>query len=105
MSVTGTTRTLAMGGLLTLAAFGVGACQCGEDPAATADAPTDGAAAPTSDRPNVLVIVWDTTRADRLGPYGYELETTPHLDEFAKDAVVYERAVSPGMWARSVMAM
>ncbi len=53
---------------------------------------------PDVDGPNVLVIVWDTTRADRLTPYGYKLDTTPKLAEFAKDAVLYERAVSPAMW-------
>lgn len=48
--------------------------------------------------PNVLIIVWDTVRADHLSTYGYNLETTPRLTEFAKDALLFERAVSPGMW-------
>ena len=52
----------------------------------------------SSKRPNVLIIVWDTVRPDRLTPYGYELPTTPHLEEFARDSLLYERAVSPGMW-------
>jgi arylsulfatase A-like enzyme len=48
--------------------------------------------------PNVLVIVWDTVRADHLSLYGYRRPTTPRLDAFARDAVVFERASSPGMW-------
>lgn len=49
-------------------------------------------------KPNVLLIVWDTVRADHTTPYGYARDTTPRLAELAKDGVVYERAVSPGMW-------
>jgi glucan phosphoethanolaminetransferase (alkaline phosphatase superfamily) len=30
--------------------------------------------------PNVLVIVWDTVRADRLSLYGHARPTTPRLD-------------------------
>src|SRR5690606_6654657 len=48
--------------------------------------------------PNVLLIVWDTTRADHLSLYGYERPTTPWLEGFAREAVVFERAISPGMW-------
>ncbi len=54
--------------------------------------------AATADVPNVLVVVWDTVRADHLSAYGYERPTTPHLQAFAEDAVVFERAVSDGMW-------
>ncbi|MBA2320751.1 MAG: sulfatase-like hydrolase/transferase, partial [Deltaproteobacteria bacterium] len=49
-------------------------------------------------RPNVLFIVWDTTRADRMSLYGNARPTTPRIDAYAKDAVVYERAYSPDMW-------
>lgn len=59
---------------------------------------TPTAPAPVADGPNVLLIVWDTTRADHLTPYGYGRDTTPRLQAFAEQAVVYERAVSPGMW-------
>jgi len=55
-------------------------------------------------QPNVLILLWDTTRADRLSLYGNERQTTPRLDEFAKDAAVYERAISPGMWTVPVHA-
>lgn len=54
--------------------------------------------APDPSPPNVLVIVWDTVRADRLGPWGYASETTPWLDRFAEGAHVYTQARSPGIW-------
>ncbi len=37
--------------------------------------------------PSVLVIVVDTLRADRLGSYGYPLETSPAIDALAKRGV------------------
>jgi len=44
------------------------------------------------DRPSVLVITVDTLRADRLGCYGYARPTTPELDAFAREAVLFENA-------------
>ena len=44
-------------------------------------------------KPNVLLITLDTTRADRLGCYGYERAETPNLDRLAEAGVVFETAV------------
>ncbi|HEY7697001.1 MAG TPA: sulfatase, partial [Vicinamibacteria bacterium] len=44
--------------------------------------------------PNVILISLDCVRADHLGAYGYERETSPRLDELAKEAVVFENATS-----------
>lgn len=41
---------------------------------------------------NVLVITLDTTRADRLGCYGYNEALTPAMDSIARDGVLFERA-------------
>lgn len=41
-------------------------------------------------RPNILLIVWDTVRADRLGIYGNPRQTTPMLDEWAQRARVFD---------------
>ncbi len=49
-------------------------------------------------RPNVVFIVWDTVRADHLSLYGHGRATTPRLDAWARDAVVFDRARSPGIW-------
>lgn len=48
--------------------------------------------------PNVLIVLWDTVRADRMSLYGHDVDTTPNLEKFAESAVVYDNAVSPGMW-------
>ncbi|MEN8159858.1 MAG: sulfatase [Myxococcota bacterium] len=44
--------------------------------------------------PDVLLVVADTLRADRLGCYGYGAETSPELDAFAGGAVLFERALA-----------
>jgi arylsulfatase A-like enzyme/Tfp pilus assembly protein PilF len=43
---------------------------------------------------NVLVVTLDTTRADRLGPYGFDSVRTPVLDRLAREGVVFELAAS-----------
>ena len=49
--------------------------------------------------PNVLVVVWDTVRADRTSVHGYDKPTTPITAAWAeKDGRIYDRAVSPGVW-------
>ncbi len=40
--------------------------------------------------PNVLFVVWDTVRADRMSLYGYERPTTPQLDLWARNARVFD---------------
>ena len=40
---------------------------------------------------NVVVIVADTFRRDHLGAYGNPYIRTPHLDEFARSSVVFDR--------------
>jgi arylsulfatase A-like enzyme/Flp pilus assembly protein TadD len=45
-------------------------------------------------RPNILLITLDTTRADRLGCYGYGKAMTPSLDALARHGVVFEQAIS-----------
>ncbi|MEX2016438.1 MAG: sulfatase, partial [Candidatus Hydrogenedentales bacterium] len=46
------------------------------------------------DRPNVIVLVVDSLRADHLGAYGYNASATPRMDEFARTATVYEHAAA-----------
>jgi arylsulfatase A-like enzyme/Tfp pilus assembly protein PilF len=48
-----------------------------------------------SRRPNVLLVTLDTTRADRLGCYGYPAALTPSLDALASEGVMFERAYTP----------
>ncbi|MBW7995602.1 MAG: sulfatase-like hydrolase/transferase [Candidatus Glassbacteria bacterium] len=41
---------------------------------------------------NIIIVTLDTTRADRLGCYGYERAHTPSLDSLAVDGVLFENA-------------
>ncbi len=52
----------------------------------------------TSDRPNVLLISLDTTRADHLGCYGYARDTSPTLDALAAEGLLYTRCESTSSW-------
>lgn len=49
-------------------------------------------------RRNVILISIDTLRADHLGAYGYPHEVSPHLDAFAREALVFDQAVAPAPW-------
>jgi arylsulfatase A-like enzyme len=51
-------------------------------------------------RPNVVIYMIDTLRRDHLGLYGYHRDTTPNLDRFSADAVVFETAYAPSAWTR-----
>lgn len=70
---------------LCAAALGLLVAACGGPP----DPPP-----PTSPLRNVIVLLPDTLRADHLGTYGYERDTSPNLDALARRGVVFERAVS-----------
>jgi arylsulfatase A-like enzyme len=48
--------------------------------------------------PNVIVITLDTVRADHMSLYGYDRSTTPNLDTFSENAIVFENAISPSSW-------
>lgn len=72
-------------GLVGCALFG----GCGDSPS-----PKRGASRDAPDRPNVLLIVIDTLRADRLGCYGYHKNTSPNIDELARRSYVFDQSLS-----------
>lgn len=45
--------------------------------------------------PGILLVSFDTTRADRLGAYGYDGADTPTVDALARDGIVFEHAIAP----------
>ncbi len=61
------------------------------------------AAGPAPVRKIVLISI-DTLRADRLGCYGYGRPTSPRLDAFAQEAMLFERATVPAPWTAPSMA-
>jgi arylsulfatase A-like enzyme len=65
-----------------------------------------GAPAVTVERAAPLAVVYlvDTLRADHTGVYGYSRPTTPELDAFARDAVVFDAAVAHASWTKPSVA-
>ena len=49
-------------------------------------------------RPDIVLLVLDTQRLDRLSCYSCAEETSPFIDEFAADATLFECAVAPAQW-------
>lgn len=54
--------------------------------------------------PNVIIILTDCLRADHLSCYGYGRNTTPNIDQFAKDAVIFSQAISQSSFTKSSIA-
>lgn len=52
----------------------------------------------TQEAPNVVIIVVDTLRYDRLGCYGNTRGLTPNIDAIANRGVVFEAAYSAAPW-------
>jgi len=73
------------------AAAGAGAGAWG-NPRLTRDGPRDA-------RPDIVLMVFDTLRADHLGFAGYARRpTSPQLDALARRALRYSRAYTPSPW-------
>lgn len=52
----------------------------------------------SSEKPNIVLVVMDTARAESFSCYGNERKTTPFLDDLAEENVKYENAVSQARW-------
>ncbi len=53
---------------------------------------------PSADKPNIVLITLDTVRADHLSLYGYARPTSPNLDRWARQGVVFDNAIAPSSW-------
>lgn len=53
---------------------------------------------------NVLFVLVDTLRADRLGCYGYERDTSPVLDYFAATGLRFADHMAQSSWTKTSMA-
>lgn len=53
------------------------------------------AAPPSPATPDFVLVTVDTLRADHLGSYGYPRDTSPNIDAFAAEALLFEHAVAP----------
>jgi arylsulfatase A-like enzyme len=54
--------------------------------------------APNFQHPNIIVLILDAVRARNISAYGGRPGTTPYLDAFAAENVLFKRAFSPGTW-------
>src|SRR5688572_5552825 len=60
-----------------------------------------GQRAPAGDpvsRPNIVLVVWDTCRGDRVAVNGYSLPTSPRLAEVAADGITFRQCFTPSPW-------
>ena len=55
-------------------------------------------------KPDILLYVVDTLRADHVSCYGYKRETTPNLDRFASEHALFKNAYSVASWTRASAA-
>ncbi|MFH1434560.1 MAG: sulfatase-like hydrolase/transferase [Pseudomonadota bacterium] len=53
---------------------------------------------------NIVLIVIDTLRFDHLGCYGYVSDTSPRLDRFSEQSVLFENAYSHAPWTHPSVA-
>ena len=58
----------------------------------------------TPGRPNILLLVADTTRRDHLNFYGYHRNTMPRMGRLASRAVVFENVFAPSSWTKPATA-
>src|SRR5262245_39777260 len=63
-----------------------------------------GCSRPPRPRPNVILIVIDTLRADRLTCYGYPRPTSPSIDALAAQGVLFEDCVCQAPWTLPSMS-
>ena len=52
-------------------------------------------------KPNIYIVLSDACQASHLGTYGYSRNTSPQIDAFARDAVVYENAYTNAVFTLS----
>ncbi len=61
-------------------------------------------ALPGSRRPNLIVYLIDTLRADHLGCYGYVLPTSPRSDRFAAGSTLFRNGRAQSSWTKPAVA-
>ncbi|MBM76225.1 MAG: hypothetical protein CMK59_12550 [Proteobacteria bacterium] len=52
------------------------------------------------DKPNVLLLLVDTLRADHVEAYGKMEIRTPHMDSLKTDGILFEQCISQASWTR-----
>src|SRR5262245_38932834 len=57
--------------------------------------------APRAGRPDIVLVTIDALRADHLGAYGYARLTSPAIDAFAHDSVVFTNAIAQAPYTKA----
>lgn len=52
----------------------------------------------SSKKPNIILLVLDTHRVERMSVYGYGKDTTPELGEFAEESTVFDWGIATAPW-------
>ena len=53
---------------------------------------------------NVILITIDALRADHLGCYGYSINTSPNIDKFANESIIFTHSFSQSSWTLPSMS-
>jgi arylsulfatase A-like enzyme len=57
-----------------------------------------------ANKPHIFIFLIDGCHASHLGIYGYHRDTSPYIDEFARDSVVFDNAYANATFTRSSVA-
>lgn len=52
----------------------------------------------TADKKNIILITISTLRADHTSCFGYDRDTTPNFDQFAKENILFTNAFATSSW-------
>jgi arylsulfatase A-like enzyme len=75
------------------------ACGGGAETEAPKPKENVGQAVPTGTQHNVILVLADALRADRLGPHGYSgRNTSPAIDSLAEESTVFVNAIAQNAW-------
>ncbi len=69
-----------------------------------AKAPEPGRRPPDAPLPNIVFVLVDALRADRLGAYGGVHQLTPAIDAFAAEGLLFEQAIAQAPWTQPSVA-
>lgn len=71
---------------------------CDSQDSAVAKSDAEAMNAAEGPRPNIVFVLVDALRADRLGVYGHPRGLTPTMDAWAREGALYENCVSAASW-------
>jgi arylsulfatase A-like enzyme len=91
-------------GVLALAVAGLLAPVAAAQDGATDQARSAARSPEVNNRPNILVITICSWRYEENGFAGYSRNTTPFLDSFAKEGVLFESTVGSSSWTKPTVA-